>query len=59
MPQKAKSLPVPPGARRDPRSLEMIRAWIVDGDLQVALNIGFWAERDMNEPDAWGCSSPT
>ncbi len=32
----------------------MVRAWIVDGDLQVALKVGFWADRDMNEPDAWG-----
>lgn len=53
MPQ-TKALPIPPEAKCDPKSLEMLRAWLADGDLSVALNIGFWADRELNEPDAWG-----
>jgi hypothetical protein len=53
MPTK-KPLPVPPPAARDPKSVEMMRAWIAEGDLHVALNIGFWVNQDANEPDAWG-----
>jgi hypothetical protein len=32
----------------------MIRVWVADGGLHTALNIGFWHDQGMNEPDAWG-----
>lgn len=52
----AKSLPIPAPAKRDPRSVEMVRAWIAERKLHVALNIGFWEqpEHGIDERDAWG-----
>ena len=52
----AKSLPIPAPAKRDPQSVEMVRAWISEKKLHVALNIGFWEqpERGIDERDAWG-----
>lgn len=52
----AKSLPIPAPAKRDPRSVEMVRTWIAEGKVHVALNIGFWEnpERGIDERDAWG-----
>jgi hypothetical protein len=52
----AKSLPVPPPAKRDPRAVEMVRTWIAEGKLHVTLNVGFWEqpERGIDERDAWG-----
>jgi hypothetical protein len=52
----AKSLPIPTPARRDARSVEMLRAWIAEKKVHVAINIGFWEEpaRGIDERDAWG-----
>ena len=52
----AKSLPIPSPARRDPRSVEMVRAWVAEKKLHVALNVGLWEEpqRGVDERDAWG-----
>ncbi len=52
----AKSLPIPAPAKRDPRAVEMVRAWIAEGYLHIALNVGFWEqpERGIDERDAWG-----
>ncbi len=52
----ANCLPIPPPAERDPRSVEMMRAWIAEGNRHVALNIGFWEQPDrgIDERDAWG-----
>ena len=52
----AKSLPIPAPAKRDPRSVEMMRTWIAGGELHVVLNVGFWEEpeRGIDERDAWG-----
>jgi hypothetical protein len=52
----AKSLPVPDAAQRDPKSVEMVRTWIAEGDLFVVLNIGFWesASNGIDEREAWG-----
>ena len=52
----AKSLPIPAPAARDPRSVEMVRTWIAEGKLHVALNVGFWEQpaRGVDERDAWG-----
>jgi Domain of unknown function (DUF5076) len=51
-----KSLPIPAPAKRDPQSVEMMRTWIAEGRVHVALNIGFWEqpERGVDERDAWG-----
>lgn len=52
----AKSLPIPAPAKRDPRAVEMLRAWVAEGGLYVALKVGFWEEPDrgIDERDAWG-----
>ena len=36
------ALPVPAVASRDPRSLEVLRVWIAQGDQHVALSFGMW-----------------
>ncbi len=43
------SLPVPAAASRDPRSLEVLRVWIANGEQHVALAFGMW-----DDPAAWG-----
>ena len=40
----------PPNAERDEDSLEVLRAWIVDGELEIA--IVPWAWKD--QPKQWG-----
>ena len=52
----AKSLPIPAPATRDPRAVEMVRTWIAEGKLHVALNVGFWEqpEHGVDEREAWG-----
>ncbi len=54
MARETKSLPMPPPATHDPRSQEMIRAWIGEKGLHCSLRIGFWDDQDLNEPSAWG-----
>jgi hypothetical protein len=39
-----RTLLMPPAAEKDKDSLEMLRAWIIDGDLQVALSSWVWKE---------------
>ena len=43
------ALPVPSAATRDPRSVEILRVWIANGEQHVALAFGMW-----EEPAAWG-----
>jgi hypothetical protein len=43
------ALPIPAAASRDPRSLEVLRVWIANGDQHVALAFGMW-----EDPAAWG-----
>ncbi len=43
------ALPVPAAATRDPRSVEILRVWIANGEQHVALAFGMW-----EEPSAWG-----
>ena len=43
------SLPTPAAASRDPRSLEVLRVWIANGEQHVALAFGMW-----EDPAAWG-----
>lgn len=42
-------LPVPEAATEDPRSKEMVRAWIAQGALHVSLSVGVW-----DDAGAWG-----
>jgi hypothetical protein len=39
-----RTLPIPPAAEKDENSLEMLRAWVIDGDLQVAISSWVWKE---------------
>src|SRR6516164_7846260 len=50
----AKELPLPPAAKTDARSLEMIRLWLANEKLHCVLNIGFWEDRGLDERHAWG-----
>jgi hypothetical protein len=45
-----RQLPIPPAAKEDKDSLEMLRAWVINGDLQVAMSSWVW--RDDVTP--WG-----
>jgi len=42
-------LPHPPNAERDPESAEVLRAWIVDGGLEIAIHPSHWA----HQPEPW------
>jgi hypothetical protein len=44
-------LPIPNTATADPKSIEMVRAWVAAGGLHCSLNIGAFGE---NEVVAWG-----
>lgn len=39
-----RTLPIPPAAKKDKDSLEMLRAWVIDGDLQVAVSSWVWTK---------------
>ena len=43
-------LPHPPDAELDKDSLEMLRGWVVDGELQVIIAAWVWED----EPAQWG-----
>lgn len=43
-------LAVPPAVHDDPDALEMLRAWIVNGELQIVLAAWVWKD----EPATWG-----
>jgi hypothetical protein len=43
-------LPIPPDAEKDPDALEMLRGWVIDGQLQVALAAWVW----QDTPATWG-----
>ncbi len=49
--QKDQELTIPPGAFEDPKSREMLRAWIAKGGLHCSLRIGTWKDK---EAFAWG-----
>lgn len=42
-------LRIPDAAKKDPRSLELLRIWIADQDQHVSLRVGVW-----EDPFAWG-----
>ena len=46
---KPRELPIPPAAIHDPRSGELLRAWIADQSLQCTLNVQVW-----DDPGHWG-----
>ena len=43
------ALRIPGAAMKDPRSLEVLRVWIANGEQHVALAFGMW-----EDPAAWG-----
>jgi Domain of unknown function (DUF5076) len=45
---------VPEAALRDPNALELLRVWIAERGLHCSLKIGWYKERGLSEPDAWG-----
>ena len=42
-------LEVPPAARLDAKSFELMRVWIAESDMHVNLQLGGW-----QEPEPWG-----
>ena len=49
-------LPIPPSASTSEDSLELIRAWIVNGRLQASLKVGLWESESMQEEiENWSC----
>lgn len=49
------NMPIPEAALRDPKSREMIRAWVAEEALWCSINIGTWdGVKDVEEPTAWG-----
>ena len=42
--------PIPPDAKDDPNSIEVVRGWIIDGRLHVSVAAWVW----RNEPETWG-----
>ncbi|MBL9035239.1 MAG: DUF5076 domain-containing protein, partial [Rhodospirillaceae bacterium] len=45
---------VPDAALRDKDSVEMLRAWIAEGGLHCAINIGMYEKHEAPEQIAWG-----
>jgi len=49
------ALSIPPAAARDPKSVEMFRAWIAEGGLHCSLKVGMYAKDGPEaETVAWG-----
>ena len=44
MSQTTNQLPIPPDAISDTESVEIVRAWVVNGGLQCSLKIGIWED---------------
>jgi hypothetical protein len=51
MSHACKELPIPPAARADGTSIEMLRAWIANGALYCSLEMGICKEDKIG---AWG-----
>lgn len=49
-----KTVALPPAALRDDNSVEMLRVWIAEKALHCSLRVGMYAERELDEPSAWG-----
>ena len=55
MPTSDRQLPIPPAAKRDSHSREMIRAWVAEQGLHCSLNIGTdFQANSADEKRAWG-----
>lgn len=52
--KKINQLAIPPDAEEDPKSIEMIRAWVAKNGLHISLNVGFWRKQGLSEERAWG-----
>ena len=44
-------LPIPPSARSDKNSQELIRAWAANGGLHCSLNVNSWGDQERT---VWG-----
>lgn len=44
------ALPHPPDAKHDKDSTEVLRGWIVEGELQISIAPWIWSE----QPEEWG-----
>ncbi|HVP43381.1 MAG TPA: DUF5076 domain-containing protein [Terriglobales bacterium] len=51
MKDKPKELSIPPHVFTDPKSREMLRAWVANEGLHCTLNVGTWGDR---EAIGWG-----
>jgi hypothetical protein len=49
-----KELVVPPAAQADPKSVEILRAWIAGGEQWLSLNPHVYRDRKFDEEWAWG-----
>jgi len=47
-------LEIPPAAKRDDNSIEIIRAWVAEGANWVSLNPHLFKGREFEEEEAWG-----
>jgi hypothetical protein len=45
-----RALPHPPNAEMDDESSEVLRAWIIDGGLEISIHSSHWE----HQPDQWG-----
>jgi hypothetical protein len=48
------TLPIPPDVAQDPRHVQMLSAWLANGQLVCGLNIGFWQAQGMDEAACFG-----
>lgn len=46
--------PIPPAAKRDENSVEMLRVWVAEHKLHCSLKIGMYREMNIQEDVAWG-----
>ncbi|QBK04733.1 DUF5076 domain-containing protein [Hylemonella gracilis] len=49
-----RTLVIPPAAKRDENSVQMLSAWIAERGLHCTLNIGFFEAAGHTEAKAWG-----
>jgi len=49
-----KELEIPPAAKNDPKSVEVLRLWVAGGAEWVSLNQRIYRNRDFIEEWAWG-----
>jgi hypothetical protein len=47
-------LVIPPAAKRDAESWELMRTWVAESGLHCSLNIGVYQAQGIPEEEAWG-----